>query len=129
MYKSMVTVLTAQNATETTKTLIDTITVPQGVSKLIGVGSQISAGGTTTLEEQTHIIELESDDMAPWGGTQQFLGGGSVNHMVTGGGSALPIYLHATDIPVTGGSHIKVSATYNKVQTVNPSTRCQLVFA
>lgn len=128
MYKSMVSVLGAQNSTESTKTLIDTLTVPQGVKSLIGVGSQISAAGLTTLEDITHIIELESDDMSPWGGTQQFLGGGSVNTVVTSGVSALPTYLHACNIPVTPGSHIKCSITYNKVQTVNPSTRVQLVF-
>lgn len=128
MYKSMVSTLTAQNATETTKTLVDTLTVPQGVKNLVGVGSQISAAGLTTLEDITHIIELESDDMSPWGGTQAFLGGGSVNTVVTSGVSALPVYLHPTHIPVVQGAKIKCSVTFNKAQTVNPSTRLQLVF-
>lgn len=127
MYKSMVSVLTAQNATETTKTLVDTITVPQGVKALVGVGSQVSAAGLTTLEDISHIIELESDDMSPWGGTQQFLGLG-VATVVTSGVAAAQPYIHPTNIPVTAGSHIKVSATYNKAQTINPSTRVQLVF-
>lgn len=127
MFKSMVSVLTAQNATETTKTLIDTLTVPQGVKALVGVGYQISAAGLTTLEDITGIIELESDDMAPWGGTQQFLMG-SVGTGVTSGVAAVAPYIHPTNIPVTAGAHIKASATYNKAQTVNPSTRVQLVF-
>lgn len=127
MYKSMVSVLTAQNATETTKTLIDTLTVPQGVKALIGVGYQISPAGLTTLEDVTGILELESDDMAPWGGTQQFLMG-SVLTGVTSGVAAVAPYIHPTNIPVTAGSHIKCSATYNKAQTINPSTRVQLVF-
>lgn len=127
MYKSMVSLLTAQNATETTKTLVDTITVPQGVKNLVGVGAQISAAGLTTLEDVTGILELESDDMSPWGGTQQFLVGG-INTVVTSGVSALNPYIHPTMIPVTAGAHIKVSMTYNKAQTVNPSTRAQLVF-
>lgn len=127
MYKSMVSTLTAQNATETTKTLVDTITVPQGVKSLVGVGSQVSAAGTTTLEDQTHIIELESDDMSPWGGTQQFLGM-AIGHCVTAANAYLQPYLHPCAIPVTAGSHIKCSITYNKAQTVNPSTRVQLVF-
>lgn len=127
MYKSMVSVLTAQNATETTKTLVDTLTVPQGVKSLVGVGSQVSSAGTTTLEDQTHIIELESDDMSPWGGTQAFLGM-AIGTCVTAANAYLQPYLHPTSIPVTAGSHIKVSVTFNKAQTVNPSTRVQLVF-
>lgn len=126
-YKSIVSVLTAQNATETTKTLVDTILVPQGVKKLIGVASQVSAAGLTTLEDITGILELESDDMSPWGGTQGFLVGG-VGTVVTSGVAAVAPYVHPTDIPVTPGSHIKCSHTFNKAQTVNPSTRVQLVF-
>lgn len=127
MFKSIVTLLTAQNATETTKTLVDTITVPQGVRNLVGLGYQVSTAGLTTLEDITGILELESDDMSPWGGTQQFLMG-SVGTVVTSGVAAAPPYVHPCMIPVTAGSHIKVSATYNKAQTVNPSTRAQLIF-
>lgn len=127
MFKSMVTALTAQNATETTKTLIDTITVPQGVKNLVGIASQVSAAGTTTLEDQTYIIELESDDMAPWGGTQQFLGL-AIGTCVTAANAYLNPFIQPCLIPVTAGSHIKVSATFNKAQTVNPSMRCQLTF-
>jgi len=127
-YKSMVSVLTAQNATETTKTLIDTLTVPQGVSKLVGVATQISASGLTTLEDVTGIVELESDDMSPWGGTQQFLVGGGINTVVTSGVACLPPFIWPANIPVTAGSHIKCSVTFNKAQTVNPSTRVLLMF-
>lgn len=38
-------------------------------------------------------------------------------------------YIHPTDIPVTPGSHIKVSCTFDLAQTINPSVRAQLVFA
>lgn len=127
MYKSMVSALTAQNATETTKTLVDTLTVPQGVKALIGVGAQINGAGTTTLEGLGSILELESDDMSPWGGTQQFL----VNGMVNGNGAgwaALNPYIHPTNIPVTPGAHIKCSMTFDLAQTINPSSRVQLVF-
>jgi hypothetical protein len=123
----MVSVLTAQNATETTKTLIDTITVPQGVRALVGVGAQVSAAGTTTLEDQTGIIELESDDMAPWGGTQQFLLM-AIGLCITAANAYLQPYIHPTNIPVTAGAHIKCSTTFNKAQTVNPSVRLQLIF-
>lgn len=127
MYKSMVSVLTAQNATETTKTLIDTLTVPQGVKALIGVGAQINGAGTTTLEGVAYIIELESDDMSPWGGTQQFLGIG----IGVGNGAGwlgLNPYIHPTNIPVTPGAHIKISTTFDLATTVTPSVRAQLVF-
>jgi len=127
MYKSMVSVLTAQAATETTKTLIDTLTVPQGVRALVGVGSQINGAGTTTLEGVAYIIELESDDMSPWGGTQQFLGLG-VGNGNGAGWLGLNPYIHPCNIPVTPGAHIKVSATFDLAQTVNPSVRAQLVF-
>jgi hypothetical protein len=127
MYKSMVSVLTAQNATETTKTLVDTLVVPQGVKALVGVGSQISPAGLTSLEDTSYILELESDDMSPWGGTQQFLGL-ALQTVVTSGAVALNPYIHPVNIPVTAGAHIKVSATFNKAQTVNPSVRAQLVF-
>ena len=127
MFKSIVSTLTAQNATETTKTLVDTITVPQGVKALVAVATQVSAAGLTTLEDISHILELESDDMSPWGGTQQFLGLG-VGTVVTSGVAAVNVSLQPTNIPVTAGSHIKCSVTYNKAQTINPSTRVQLVF-
>ena len=126
-YKSMVSILTAQNATETTKTLVDTLTVPQGVSRLVGVAGQVSTAGLTTLEDVTAILELESDDMSPWGGTQQFLLNGIVT-ATTSGAVALNPYVHPTDIKVTGGAHIKVSATFNKAVTINPSVRAQLIF-
>jgi hypothetical protein len=127
MYKSMVSALTAQNATETTKTQVDSLVVPQGVKKLVGVGSQVSSAGSTTLEDQTHIIELESDDASPWGGTQQFLGL-AIGTCITAANAYLQPYLHPVDIPVSPGSHIKCSVTFNKAQTVNPSCRIQLVF-
>lgn len=126
-YKSIVSALTAQNATETTKTLVDTITVPQGVKALVGVGAQVNSAGSTTLEGMASILELESDDMSPWSGTQQFL----VNGMVNGNGAGwvgLNPYIHPTNIPVTAGAHIKCSMTFDLALTINPSSRVQLVF-
>lgn len=127
MYKSMVTSLVAAEATETTKKLIESVTIPQGVKNLVGLGYQISAAGMTTLEDVTGIMELESDDMAPWGGTQAFLMN-SMQTATTSGAVIIPPYIHPTMIPVTPGAHIKVSVTFNKAQTVNPSCRAQLVF-
>lgn len=119
--KNFISALTAQNATETVKTLIDTITVPQGVSKLVEIGWQMIMAGVTSLESVSSILELESDDMAPWGGTQQFAS--PVVIPLTSGTVVLPASVHDCDIPVTPGSHIKLSATFNVALTINPSVR------
>lgn len=126
-YKSIVTTLTAAEATETTKKLLSSQIVPQGVTKLVGVAAQVSAAGLTTLEDVSGILEIESDDMAPWGGTQQFLIFGIATG-VTSGMIGLNPYMHPTNISVTPGANLKISYTGNKAQTINPSVRAQVVF-
>lgn len=121
MEKNFVTALTAQNATETTKTLIDTYTVPQGVSKLVEVGVQISMAGVTTLESVSCILELECDDSSNWGGTQQFVTDTVLP--LTSGVGVIPAKIHDCNIPVQPGSHIKFSTTFNAALTINPSCR------
>lgn len=125
-FKSMVTACTAQNATETTKTLAGTITVPYGCTKLIGVGSSILLTGLTTLEGASAILELESDDMTQWAGTQQF----PCAHyeVVTSGAGALNPYVFPVDIPVTPGGSIRCSFTFDEALTVTPSCRAHLIF-
>lgn len=113
--------LTAQNATETTKTLIDTITVPQGVSKLVEIGWQMVMAGLTTLESISSILEVESEDMSPWGGTQSFAS--PVVVPLTSGAAVIPSSIHDCDILVTPGSHLKLSTTFNVALTVTPSVR------
>ena len=127
MFRAVATALTAQNATETTKTQIEQTLVPQGVSKLVAIGVQISSAGITTLEDLTGILQLESDDMSPWGGTQTFCFGG-VNTGVTSGVSAMTLQLIPCNIPVSPGSHITASTTFNKALTINPSIRVQYLF-
>lgn len=122
MEKNFVTTLTAQNATETTKTLIDTYTVPQGVTKLVEVGAIAMGSGITTLESVSFILELECDDSSSWGGTQQFQS--DVIQVVTSGAVVFPARVHDCNIPVQAGSHIKFSTTFNAALTVNPSVRC-----
>ena len=123
MEKNFVTILTAQNATETTKTLIDTYTVPLGVTKLVEVGMQIAAMGVTTLEEVSAILELECDDASAWGGTQQFVSDSFVALGATASGE-IKAKVHDCDIPVQPGSHIKFSTTFNNLATITPSVRC-----
>lgn len=122
MEKNFVTTLTAQNATETTKTLIDTYTVPQGVTKLVEVGAAIAMAGMTTLESVGAILELECDDSSNWGGTQQFVTDTVIP--LTSGAVTLPAKIHDCNIPVQPGSHIKFSTTFNVALTINPSVRC-----
>jgi hypothetical protein len=122
MEKNFVTAQAAQNATETTKTLIDTYTVPQGVTKLIEVGIQINIPGCTTLEAVGAILELECDDSSNWGGTQQFVSDTLVP--LTSGASIVPARVHDCNIPVQPGAHIKFSTTFAQALTINPLVRC-----
>lgn len=121
MEKNFVGALTAQSATETTKTLIDTYTVPQGVTKLVEVGAQIQMSGVTTLEGVSFILELECDDSSNWGGTQQFVSDTVLP--LTEGCYVFPSKVHDCNIPVQPGSHIKFSTTFNLALTINPSLR------
>ena len=127
MEKNFVTAQTAQNATETTKTLIDTYTVPQGVTKLVEVGMQINIPGCTTLEAVAAILELECDDSSTWGGTQQFVSDGIVP--LTSGVPVMPARVHDVNIPVQPSSHIKFSTTFSQALTINPLVRCFGKFA
>jgi len=120
--KNFVTAQTAQNATETTKTLIDTYTVPQGVTRLVEVGMQINIAGCTTLEDVAAILELESDDSSKWGGTQQFVSDTLIP--LTSGAGIMPAKIHYCDIPVEQGSHVKFSTTFALALTINPLVRC-----
>lgn len=128
MSKHMVTALKAQDATETNKTLVGTLVVPQGVKRLVGIGDQVSSAGLTNLEDLTHIIEVESNDMSPWGGTQQFLAGGQIATLLTSGVMALPVQVQPCSVAVVPGGSLSLSATFNRVLTINPSVRVQCVF-
>jgi hypothetical protein len=120
MEKNFVTVLTAQNATETNKTLIDTYTVPQSVSKLIEVGAIVQMAGLTTLEGVGGILEVESDDAPNWT-TQQFILDQIIP--VTSGTVIIKPTVHDVFIPVTPGAHLKFSTTFNVALTITPSVR------
>lgn len=55
----------ATAAGDTVKTLIDTIQLPQGAKRIIGIWAYSCGGpGMTTLENQSGILELESVDIA-----------------------------------------------------------------
>lgn len=123
MEKNFVTALTAQNATETTKTYVTTdYTVPQGVSKLTEIALQIQSAGLTTLEGIGAILEIECDDSSQWGGTQQFATP-TIIPIGTDAAPIIPLSIHDTDIPVQPGSHLRFGVTFNVALTINPSWR------
>lgn len=126
MSKHLVSTLTAVNATETTKSLIDTLEIPQGCSKIVGVGAMPKAAGLTTLESISGILELECDNaQSGWGGTQTFPL--PMMNPLTSGSVALQPYTHPCDIAVKPGYKIKGSITHDMALTINPSYRFWLV--
>jgi len=104
------------------KTLIGQVTVPQGVSKLIEVGTQLDALGVTTLFSYSHLLEVECDDSSQWGGNQQFCIGGPV---ILGTAAFAMFNSNVKDchIPVQPGMHLNLSVTPSSVPTINPSCR------
>ena len=121
MEKNFVTARVALAAAA--KTLIGTVTVPQGVTRLVEVGSQLDALGVTTLFSYSHILEVECDDASSWGGNQQFCIGGPVIL----GAAACAVFKANTkdcDIPVQAGMHLTMSVTPPSIPTINPSCRC-----
>ena len=120
MEKNWVSALTAQATAA--KTLIDTIVVPQGVTKLVEVGTILSAHGVTTLFSYEHVLELESDDMTGWNGTQQFAMPGPI----VLGTDVAPLgssKICDCNIPVNPGAHMKLSTTFGNSATIKPSVR------
>jgi hypothetical protein len=104
------------------KTLIGTVTVPVGCTKLVEVGTMLDALGVTTLFSYSHILEVECDDASQWGGNQQFCIGGPV----VLGAAPSPEFKatpHDCNIPVQTGMHLTFSVTPSSVPTINPSCR------
>ena len=126
MSKHLVSALTKVNATETTKSLLDTLEMPVGAKKIVGVGCQAMAVGLITLETISGILELECDNaQAGWGGTQTFPI--PMQNALTSGAVALNPYTHPCDIPVSEGYKIKGSITHDMDLTIQPSYRFWLV--
>lgn len=122
-FKQVVSAKTAHG--DTTKTLIDTITVPQGVSRLIGfAGHAVGGAGVTTVENVTGYFELESDDfqITP----AQFLM--DCITVLTSGSAPFKPTQWPCDIPVVPGGKIKIYATMDLAQTVANTCRAMLTF-
>ncbi len=121
MEKNWVSVLTAQDTVETTKTLIDTIEVPKEVSKLVEFGTQVTAPGCTTLESISWMFEVECVN-APWGGAQQFVSD-VVIPTAPVNACLIPSKIHDCDLPVSPGMKLNLSTTFNNLLTIEPSVR------
>lgn len=110
---------------DTTKTLIDTVTVPQGVKKLVGVVHQHAGAATLTSGEPvTGLFELESDDlpMVP----MQFPT--ATIDILTSGACALNPFIWPVDVPVVPGSRIKGYITMDMAQTGALKSRFTLIY-
>jgi hypothetical protein len=104
------------------KTLIGSITVPLGVTKLVEVGTLLDGLGVTTLFSYSHILEVECDNASQWGGNQQFAIGGPVIL----GTDVSPLFSANTkdcDIPVQTNAILNFSVTPPSIPTINPSCR------
>jgi hypothetical protein len=104
------------------KTLIGTVTVPIGCTKLIEVGTMLDALGVTTLYSYSHLLEVECDDASQWGGNQQFAIGGPVI-LGTAAFAEFKSNTHDCNIPVQAGMHLTMSVTPSSIPTINPSCR------
>lgn len=104
------------------KTLIGSITVPLGVSKLVEVGTILDALGVTTLFSYSHILEVECDNASAWAGNQQFAIGGPV---ILGAASdaIFKANVKDCDIAVQPNSILNFSVTPPSIPTINPNCR------
>lgn len=110
---------------DTTKTLIDTITVPQSARAIVGVWCHALAGpGVTTLENNTGIYELESPDI----NLQPLQLPLDCVTCLTSGSTAISPRVWPVNIPVSGGAKISGYVTMDMAQTVANKARFGLVY-
>jgi len=110
---------------DTVKTLIDTLTVPQSVKRIVGVWCHALAGaGSTTLENITGIFELESDD-SPLTPMQFPL---DCVVVLTSGSVGINPRVWPLNIPVSGGEKIRGYVTMDMAQTVAGKARFGFIY-
>lgn len=123
MYKSAVTASTALS--DTTEKLLDTLTVPGDVTKIIGIAGHACGGaGITTLENVTGKMRVRNASKS-WE-VELLL---DVVCVLTGGVPAFRPTLHPVDLPVGQGDQIECYMTMDLAQTVANTGRVQLVYA
>lgn len=110
--KAQVSALTATG--DTTKTLIDTITIPASSKMIVGVWAYAGAAAAmTTAEPVTGILELESDDL-PLTPMQLPL---DCIQVLTSGAVAYQPRVWNVSIPVKGGEKVRGYVTMDMAQT------------
>jgi hypothetical protein len=120
MEKNFTTKLTAQDATETNETKIDSYTTPLGVTKLSEVGVQITSPGYTTLEAISGVLTIKSGNAQNWT-DQAFVTSTVVG--VTSGAVVLPATIHDVNIPVAPSTVLDFYFTANVATAINFSCR------
>jgi len=110
---------------DTVKTLVDTITTPQGAKSIIGIWGYSEGGpGLTTLENRSGIMEFESSD-APIVPLQLPL---DVVVVLTSGVSAFSPRVWPVNIPLGGQCRISCYMTMDMALTVANKGRFGFVY-
>ena len=123
MFKSLVSSSTA--LTGTTEKLVDTLTVPAGVSKIVGVQAHAGGGpGITTLENTTGKLRIRNKSR---GDEYEFLIHGLA--VLTSGTAPIPAPIEPCDIPCGPTDQIEGYITMDMAQTVANTGRFRLIFA
>lgn len=123
MYKGQMSALTASG--DTTKTIVDTLQVPQGAKRITGIWHYgLAAATMTTGEVISGVMEYESSDIniVP---LQLPL---PMVDILTSGAVALNPYIFPVDIPVKGGERIAGYVTMDMAQTGGIKARFGLVY-
>lgn len=123
MFKSQVSTKTAHG--DTVETLIDTLTVPSDVSKIIGVQIHAVGGaGITTVENVTGKFRLRNKST---GYEAEFLLDCIV--VLTSGVGAVQPTVHPCDIAVQSNNEIEGYVTMDLAQTVANTCRFRLIYS
>ncbi len=123
MIKAQVSAKTATG--DTTKTLIDTITVPKNAKVIVGIWAYANGGaGMTTLENQSGILELESPDI----NIQPLQLPLDVITVLTSGATSFSPRVFPANIPVNGGERISGYVTMDMALTVATTARFGLIY-
>ena len=123
-FKQQVSALTATG--DTVKTLIDTLVVPAGVTKIVGVTWMMTAGATLTIAEAVSgILDLECAERPI--GPSQFMS--DVVNILTSGAVAYNPTQWPTSIPVVENQRIAGYVTMDMAQTSAFKARFQLTYA
>jgi len=121
--KSQMSALTASG--DTTKTIIDTLQVPQGAKRIIGIWQYGHGAATLTSGEPVSgVVEYESSDIniVP---LQLPL---PTFDILTSGTAALNPFIFPVDIPVHGGERISGYVTMDVAQTGGIKARFGFIY-